>query len=240
MKSTSYIFAFMPYKWRAIAFCIFIELPFAFGQTEAFQPRPIPSENWQKAIGHLDYSDDVSPPAASTPRPQPSEPSELPQLNWLSDALKVVLVGTLFLAVGWLVYSLWRFSRNPVLKREENAPVVRNLSERSTPQNQLFSQLQQAIVNEEYRLAVRLHFLIVLERLAQGGALRWSREKTNQQYLQEIKDHPLSSSFREAVLFYERAWYGNEPVSANHYDQKIAPLFDALVKNSVFFNRESL
>ena len=70
--------------------------------------------------------------------------------------------------------------------------------------------LREALAAGNYALAVRLYYLQVIKHFSETGAIRWSREKTNRDYLREMKDHRLGRAFREATRHYERVWYGNE------------------------------
>lgn len=77
--------------------------------------------------------------------------------------------------------------------------------------------LEQAITAGDYRLAVRLQFIIVLEKLHQKNKINWHAEKTNRQYLNELSDPGLKASFRELAHIYEWVWYGNTALEAPEY-----------------------
>ncbi|MGB5289596.1 MAG: DUF4129 domain-containing protein [Ignavibacteriaceae bacterium] len=86
--------------------------------------------------------------------------------------------------------------------------------------------IKRAIENKEYRLATRYLFLKSLKLLADGEIIEPRNNKTNQQYLQEIKNSEIAEAFQGATLRFEWIWYGEFPVN------------EEIMKNSqIDFNR---
>lgn len=65
-----------------------------------------------------------------------------------------------------------------------------------------------AILNKNYRLAVRYHYLQTLQKLAAKGSIQFAADKTNYQYVKELADKPYKNEFARLTLAYEYAWYG--------------------------------
>jgi hypothetical protein len=76
--------------------------------------------------------------------------------------------------------------------------------------------IAEAVAQKHYRLAIRLSFLAVLKKLADQDLIAWRLEKTNHEYLQELKKTGLQPFFAEIVYLFENIWYGefgiDEPV----------------------------
>jgi hypothetical protein len=72
--------------------------------------------------------------------------------------------------------------------------------------NQLYDQ---AIKANDYRLALRLKFLIIIQKLAFQNVVIWKKDKTNRAYINEIIQDQTRTDFRKIVSIYERVWYGN-------------------------------
>lgn len=70
------------------------------------------------------------------------------------------------------------------------------------------AQLQQAINNGNYRLAVRLCYLSSLKKLSDQSQISWQPEKTNQTYIAEINDATLKKQFSLLTRQFEYIWYG--------------------------------
>ncbi|HBH49345.1 MAG TPA: hypothetical protein DDX98_11930 [Bacteroidales bacterium] len=79
--------------------------------------------------------------------------------------------------------------------------------------------IQQAEVMEAYRNAVRYHFLRVLETLELAHLIRYSREKTNRDYGNEIINQEIQSEFWFLSNMYNLVWYGYAPVNRENYKQ---------------------
>lgn len=69
-------------------------------------------------------------------------------------------------------------------------------------------QIQQAISNANYRLAVRLCYLRTLKTLNDQSLINWQPEKTNHAYVREIEDPALKKQFSQLTTQFEYIWYG--------------------------------
>ena len=66
-----------------------------------------------------------------------------------------------------------------------------------------------AVKAGNYRLACRMAFLKVLQKLEQTEKIRWKKEKTNRHYLQEMAGDDMVGTFKSLVQTYELVWYGD-------------------------------
>jgi hypothetical protein len=69
-------------------------------------------------------------------------------------------------------------------------------------------EIQQAITNGNFRLAVRLNYLSTLKRLNDQRLINWQPEKTNQTYVNEITDLVMKQQFLQLTAQFEYIWYG--------------------------------
>ncbi len=74
-----------------------------------------------------------------------------------------------------------------------------------------------AVAQQDYRLAVRYSYLKLLKLLADKGLIVYQADKTNRQYVRELKE-PLRSGFRDLTRRFDYAWYGNRPVSEAEFN----------------------
>ncbi|MFY0631647.1 MAG: hypothetical protein JXR05_14825 [Flavobacteriaceae bacterium] len=72
--------------------------------------------------------------------------------------------------------------------------------------------LQKAIRNHDYRLATRYYYLSLLKQLSQKKHIEYHKEKTNSEYLFEIKNKKMRSSFSYLSYVYSYVWYGEFPI----------------------------
>ncbi|MFD2786465.1 DUF4129 domain-containing protein [Hymenobacter rubripertinctus] len=68
-----------------------------------------------------------------------------------------------------------------------------------------------------YRLAVRLGYLLALRHLTERHLIRWQPDKTNHDYLRELAGTRWAAGFRSLTRQFEYVWYGELPLSAAQY-----------------------
>ncbi len=75
----------------------------------------------------------------------------------------------------------------------------------------------EAIGAQDYRLAVRLHYLLALKQMTDKGLIDWRNWKTNDDYVHEIKDQELRFSFNQMTLVFDFTWYGEFEMNAQGF-----------------------
>ncbi|GAB3306770.1 DUF4129 domain-containing protein [Hymenobacter tenuis] len=77
--------------------------------------------------------------------------------------------------------------------------------------------LAQAEAAGNYRLAVRLGYLLSLRELTERNLIQWQPNKTNHEYLRELSGTPWTASFRTLTHQFEFVWYGELGISEAEY-----------------------
>ncbi len=72
---------------------------------------------------------------------------------------------------------------------------------------------------KDYRSAIRYQFLFVLKKLSDKKLLEWNPEKTNKDYLAELKNKNQKSNFKELVYIFNNVWYGEFEVDEKSYSR---------------------
>lgn len=140
---------------------------------------------------------------------------------WLLAAFLVLfIIVKLFFAEGFFLRQSATAQIKPLQEEEQNDPI-------SVDYNRL---LKHAIKNGDYRLATRYLYLQSLQQLIVAGAIIYSQDKTNYQYLMEISNQPYRQEFSLLTLRYEYAWYG--------YFLLDEASFTALQKKFTSFNKQ--
>lgn len=135
--------------------------------------------------------------------------SGVPQLIFWGVAIAFVL---------FIIYSL--FLSNGVFRKGTTAAT----SENTAPEEDLMASeadydklIGQSVSQGNYRLAVRYLFLKNLVCLGNREHIHYSPDKTNYQYVQEIRAD-MKNEFASLVLNYEYVWYGNFPLGSEAYN----------------------
>lgn len=74
------------------------------------------------------------------------------------------------------------------------------------------AEIQKAVDQLNFRLAVRLLYLKCLKQLSDKNLIHWQIDKTNTAYISELTDPEQKQTFRQLTLRFEYVWYGDFPI----------------------------
>lgn len=203
-------------------------------QSEAIQTVPFDRSTWSEAIEGLHYfGEDVPDQREEQIRQTPSSLEQAEkqrpkrrrtiQLDapWLVTAGKISLIliaaGVLFLLLRAFLGLEWIAPKGRPEPGEELSEIDVERIEENMEAYDLNGFIAQALQAGRYDLAIRLRYLSVLKALSTRRLIEWKKEKTNRDYLAELKDFTQASAFRRITGIFEAAWYGQHPVSAAAY-----------------------
>ncbi len=69
----------------------------------------------------------------------------------------------------------------------------------------------------------------VLKQLSLKNLIKWQRDKTNSEYLREMRKQSHFKDFRHVTRIFERVWYGDTKIEQDTF-QQISPEFDEYLK----------
>lgn len=81
--------------------------------------------------------------------------------------------------------------------------------------------LSEAMKVPDYRMAIRLNYLQVLQALAKKKMINWRIDKTNEKYIRELEEAVLQSRLTGLTVIFEKIWYGNKEIGREDYEQLI-------------------
>jgi hypothetical protein len=79
--------------------------------------------------------------------------------------------------------------------------------------------IQEAVDNQQYRLAIRLMYLKNIKTLSDRNLIHFKPNKTNFDYARELKPSAYFKGFEDITLVYEYAWYGEFPVERETFER---------------------
>jgi len=149
--------------------------------------------------------------------------------NWFFDQFGTSsLVGLIltilpyFLLVGLLLLIIWLFSKfNPsstFLKSDKNPDVLLNEEEQLVKSENIEDLIAFAVQNQDYRLAVRYYYLLLLKLLNQKGIIHYEFQKTNAEYLAEIEKLDFKESLKRSMRIYDFIWYGSFSINKQEFE----------------------
>lgn len=72
----------------------------------------------------------------------------------------------------------------------------------------LEKEIENALAQNNYRLAIRYMYLKSLKMLSLQNLIDWDFDKTNSDYYSELQDAALKSGFQKVSYWYDYIWYG--------------------------------
>ena len=119
---------------------------------------------------------------------------------------------------GYLVYRLFLSNSSFLSRSRKNIPSDIAIAEDENA-NDPDSLLRNAIRSGNYRLAVRYLYLQSLNRLSEKKFIEINTNKTNYEYVSEVRKHKFANEFASLTLQYEYVWYGEYPVDERLFEQ---------------------
>ena len=109
---------------------------------------------------------------------------------------------------------------NSIVSTKSNLGTVNFYEDEHIIQNEDISALiNKAISNENYRLAVRYYYLLILKSLTEKQLISWEIQKTNDDYSKEIGVPDLRTPFDKLTTLYDFVWYGNFDVELSRFSK---------------------
>lgn len=152
-----------------------------------------------------------------------SEPSGGGSYINLGPLFQIIIVILFIVFIVLLLYALLKGAnlRNKPSEIQSAEDLDLNAIDKDLNRSDLEKWLAEALAERNYQLAVRIYFLIALKGLEQMRLIRWEKEKTNWDYIQELKDHHLQKPFTDLVYEYDRLWYGEKNYGDEVMQQKM-------------------
>ena len=136
------------------------------------------------------------------------------------DVLRVLEYTIALLAVIFIVYFFVRSDRKGIFTRgPKKLTLDIEGAEEDIHQLDFEKLIREAIAGGEYRVAIRYMYLKLLKELSDNNLINWKTEKTNRDYINELRATNYGNKFREVTLLFDYAWYGETPVNENMFGQ---------------------
>lgn len=136
----------------------------------------------------------------------------------------------LIAAVVYLAYILLNDGSSGLFTSRGNKK-IENIED-ITAQNIEHADIKALISNAEnsndYRLATRYYYLLVLKSLSLKNYIKFEDDKTNADYLLELSEKPFSKKFEYISYLYNYIWYGEFPLNTVQYNNAKTHFVDLL------------
>jgi hypothetical protein len=133
--------------------------------------------------------------------------------------LKSLVIVAIGAAVIYIVMKLIGGELNIFARKAKAVDVPYQEYEDNIHEINFAEQIEKAIAQANYRLAVRLLYLQSLKKLSDRELIHWMPEKTNQTYISEIEDADRKAQFSALTRQFEYIWYGEFFIGKEGYAQ---------------------
>lgn len=202
--------------------------------------RGFDESQYEKATNGVDYSEEYRPKEKPIRRGSRKNTFDGPNLEVLGELFQVIAVVFVALVLGFLLFRLidekYLSGRRDSSKAED---VLFDKLEERIHDVDLENLLRKALDDKNYKMAIRIYYLIIIKGMSNAELINWKKDKTNGEYVSELYGKKHFEPFKEATLLFERAWYGNVDVDLTIYN-KLQPKFDALNKKIKPLNKLEL
>ncbi len=218
----------------------FLQMPMVFAQNP---DQPVWSdEQWQQAKGGMGYE---NYPAEKIEKEEnsPQTPEE-PYSNedfvteedfdsgWSIDSLFTSsiakFIGIMLLLVILIVVVYFFMQGNNSNKNEKVQLAYDTLPDLLVDlpeETDLDRFLRMSLESGDYKTAIRILYIMIIQRMHERNWIIWKKDKTNRDYLNEVRPRRSYSQFRDITLVYEIIWYGDNEISGTEF-HKLKSLFD--------------
>lgn len=179
--------------------------------------RSLDSTAFKKATEGIDFSEKKE----EKKKEKIKDSKPLMDFSALPGIIKVIVLivgGTLVLwLVSQLFFMLMNQKSNPKINVVEEIHID-NLEE-YIHETDLEQFLKEALLRKDYTAAVRVYYLMIIKSLSEANKIQWKKGKTNQEYLQELKEDALYQQFASNTYLYEKIWYGDLSIDEAKFEQ---------------------
>lgn len=198
---------------------------------ETIEQRDFDKTKWEQATKDLQYATEKE--RRTKERKADGRDKEPFSLKFGGNATLAmqIIIGLLLAALLFFVLRSLLGLNNPRNKKINEILSVEELTqlEENLYQANLDDFIRRAIEQGNYTLAVRLYYLAILKELSLQERIEWKRDKTNRDYLREMRSSNIFSDFSDVTTIFERIWYGNIALSQPDFEQ-VEPKFRNLIQ----------
>jgi hypothetical protein len=198
---------------------------------ETLETKNFDETSWKKAKEGLDYTIEKEKDLKPKDIKAPNSTFALALIGFLKCFF---IVG----ALGVLVYLIAHFiSEGNVFGRKSrriDAPSVEidlEHIEENLQESEFDPLIRQAIATKQFSLAIRLYYLASIKELSLAGKIQWKKDKTNREYVREMRPHRLFEPFKNRTAIFEKVWYGDSVLDEAGFTM-IQPAFQDLLAQS--------
>ncbi|HRN27152.1 MAG: hypothetical protein IT276_14715 [Ignavibacteriaceae bacterium] len=146
--------------------------------------------------------------------------AKLTQFDAYGTVWDIIIYILITLAVAAIIFGFYRSEIKGLFFTNKNKNRL-NVSESLEDIHSLDydTLIEDAIANKNYRYAIRLNYLRTLKILSDKQLIDWKIDKTNSEFIKEIKQSSIKEKFKNITLDFEYIWYGEYEIDSESFKQ---------------------
>ncbi|MDF2457347.1 MAG: hypothetical protein K0R51_3340 [Cytophagaceae bacterium] len=185
--------------------------------------KSLDSTTWRNLTKDLTYGDTLEHKKKPDTKTKPKEESKtrsFPSFGFGSAMTKYILFALVIAAIVFLLYRLigsaFLSGNTKITKSQATFEILHD--DEQMMQKDLNSLLEEALQRKDYKTAIRILFIQSLQDLQTYEWIKWKKEKTNRDYLNELMQRDAFVPFGSMVLLYEKAWYSESGATQEDWE----------------------
>ena len=170
----------------------------------------------EKQAQSFDFTENV-PRKKKETKTEEKKPESSFDLLRLLPVLKYILIAFLVLILAYLVFRMVS-TASKTEKISQEMLISWETDPDKIAYGQLEAWLKSALEEKNFAYAVRVLFLMVLKEYSKREIILWKRNKTNRDYLYEIRQPELARPFRIMAAAFDASRYGNYKVDQRSFE----------------------
>ncbi len=126
-----------------------------------------------------------------------------------SGVLEILFYGLLIAAFVFFIVKLTGIQPSTLFKKAKSEAKPYQVDEEALNDIDFESEIQLAINQAQWRIAVRLTYLYALKRISDANLIAIRKGKTNHEYLYELSGHSIEQDFASLSFLFDYTWYGH-------------------------------
>jgi len=152
--------------------------------------------------------------------PNIKEENDYNESSFNLSFINFVFIFALIAAVVYLLYILFNEGSSGLFSSRGNQKLnnFNEITSGTIDSIDIKSLIDKAEKEQDFRLAIRYYYILVLKTLSLKKLIIFEDDKTNAEYLNEIAHLKFSNHFAYASYLYNYIWYGEFPLSTDQYN----------------------
>lgn len=189
------------------------------------EPIKMDEDKWNEIRNGLDYTEKVEVEEVPDEKPVEFENSKAPNLLPRFGGMQIIKVLGIIAIILFLVGLIIHFLDPNLFKSfRKNQKIRVNIDDPDyLDQSDLERALEYELDQSNFRACIRIYYLLLLESLDSQRKIHWKKDKTNRQYVLEIKEKPIRKNLKNMTKVYEEVWFGDYLLDQelyNHWSNK--------------------